>query len=42
MVSKFTDVEFNLVSAGVGAITENDIREASFAKANIIAMDVNT
>lgn len=41
MVSKFPDIEFNLINSGVGAITENDIREASFAHANIIAMDVN-
>jgi len=30
-----------LISSGVGAVTENDIREASFANANIISMDVN-
>lgn len=40
MTSKFPEVEFNLINSGVGTINENDIREASIAKATIIAMDV--
>lgn len=40
MVSKFEDVEFNLLSASVGTITEGDIKEALMLKATILAMDV--
>lgn len=40
MIANYPDVNFNLINAGVGQITESDIRDASLFNATILAMDV--
>ncbi len=41
MLANYPDAQINLVNAGVGQITENDIKEASLFKALIFAMDTS-